>query len=131
MPTPGTHCIRTKVSHHIGICLTETFTQAMSLWQGVSLTQNSNHLRFVIVLDRAGYITPHVTGNNVTVVYTASDKADIPEGVAADRVITYEADTLNIPHVPDFNSLSLEKKIQKYSSMPIIQKMINILEGDV
>lgn len=95
------------------------------------IMQNSNHLRFIIVLDRAGYITPHVTGNNVTVVYTASDKADIPEGVDADKVITYEADTLNIPYVPDFNSLSLEKKIQKYSSMPIIQKMINILEGDV
>lgn len=98
------------------------------------ILQDSSHVQYLIVLDRGGYMTPHIEGGNVSVVYTASDMKDVPENIHKDSVISYEEDTLNIPYIEDFDKLSPEAKIQKYSSMKVIQRLINILEevsGDV
>lgn len=87
---------------------------------------NSNHINYLIVLDRGGYTVPHIEGKNVSVVYTASDLSDLPENY--DLAITYSDDTLFIPYVEDFDDMSPEKKLQVYSSMPIVQKLTSLLE---
>lgn len=92
---------------------------------------NSNHVHYLIILDRGGYMVPHVEGSNVTYVYTASDTKDVDESVQKDKLISYSTDTLNIPYIEGFEELSLEERIQKYSSMPVIKAMINILEEDL
>lgn len=91
---------------------------------------NSNHVHYLIVVDRGGYMVPHVEGNNVSVVYTASDLKDVNEEVPKSKLISYSEDTLNIPYIDGFEDLSLEERIQKYSSMPVIKTLINILEED-
>ena len=85
-------------------------------------------MQYLIVLDRGGYSVPHIEGGNVSVVYTASDLKDVPTDVPKDLVVSYSEDTLNIPYIEDFDSLSAEDKIQKYSSMKVLQKFIDILE---
>lgn len=87
---------------------------------------NSNHINYLIVLDRGGYSVPHIEGKNVSVVYCASDKKDLPENCA--NAITYSDETMYIPYVEGFDEMSPEKKLQIYSSMPIVQKLTNLLE---
>lgn len=91
--------------------------------------QNSNHLHYLVILDRGGYMTPHVKGHNVTTIYTAADINDVPDDM--EQVISYCEDTLNIPYIEDFEELSPEEKIQKYSSMPILQTLVNTLEEEL
>lgn len=92
---------------------------------------NSNHVHYLIVVDRGGYMINHVTGRNVATVYTASTISDIKENVPKDRIISYEESTLNIPYIDGFNELSAEDKIHKYSSMPIMKALIDILEEEI
>lgn len=87
---------------------------------------NSNHINFLIVLDRGGYMTPHIEGNNVSYVYCASDVKDLPKDYK--DAITYSDETMYIPYVEGFESMSPEKKLQVYSSMPIIQRLTSLLE---
>lgn len=93
--------------------------------------QNANHLHYLIILDRGGYMEPHVTGTNVSTVYTVADIKDLPENIDRKDVISYEADTLNIPFIDDFEEISPEERIQKYSSMPILQTLVNKLEEEL
>ena len=93
-----------------------------------AILQNANRVNYMIILDRGGYLVPHVKGDNVSCVYTASDIMDVPRDIPDDRVITYNEETLNIPYIPDFDSLSPEDKIQKYSSMPTVKTLIQLLE---
>ena len=87
---------------------------------------NSNHINYLIVLDRGGYMTPHIEGSNVSVVYCASDIRDLPEQYT--DAITYSDSTLYIPYVEDFADMSPEKKLQIYSSMPVVQRLSNLLD---
>ncbi len=91
------------------------------------ILQNANRVNYMIVLDRGGYSVPHITGNNVSVVYTVSDINDI-ESVPYDNVLSYSEATLNIPYIPDFENLSPESRIQKYSTMAVTKRFINLLE---
>lgn len=93
------------------------------------ILQNANHVNYLIVLDRGGYRVPHIEGGNVDVVYTASDLKDVNDDIDRKRVISYSESTLNIPYIEDFNDLSPESKIQKYSSMEVIKTLIELLEG--
>lgn len=92
------------------------------------ILQDSNHVNYLLVLDRGGYQVPHIQGDNVTTVYTVSDLKDVPAGIPNDRVIAYSKDTLNIPYITDFDELSLEERIQKYSSTKVVKELINLLE---
>ena len=92
------------------------------------ILQNSNHVHYLIVLDRGGYRTPHITGSNVSTIYLASDTKDVPDNIPSNSVITYDASALNIPYIDNFEALSIEDKIQKYSSMPVVKELIKILE---
>lgn len=92
------------------------------------ILRDSNHVHYLVILDRGGYRVPHVQGGNVSVVYTVSDMKDAPDKVSPDNVISYSEDTLNIPYVEGFEELSPEEKIKIYSSMDVTKKLINILE---
>lgn len=93
--------------------------------------QNSNHLHYLVVLDRGGYMEPHVSGQNVSTLYTVADIKDLSESIGKSDVISYYEDTLNIPYVDGFDELSPEEKIQRYSSMPIMQTLVNKLEEEL
>lgn len=90
--------------------------------------QNASHMQYLIVLDRGGYAVPHIEGNNVLYVYTASDLSDVPSDVPYDRVLSYSEETMYIPHVVGFDELSLEEKIKHYSSFDVTKKLIDLLE---
>lgn len=94
------------------------------------ILQNSNHIHFLIILDRSGCNAPFVSGSNVTTIYTVSDLTDA-EHVNSPYIISYDANTLNIPYIDNFNSLSIEEKIQKYSTMPIMKTLLDLLENRV
>lgn len=91
--------------------------------------QNSNHLHYLVILDRGGYMTPHLDSSNVTTMYTVASMEDAPEGAC--NIISYSEDTLNIPFIEDFEELSPEEKIQKYSSMKILQTLVDALEEEL
>lgn len=90
---------------------------------------NPNRVGFLVILDRGGYAVPHVTGSNVTTIYTVSDMKDCPEDLDRSRVISYSPDTMYIPLIEDYESLCLEERIQKYSSMSVMHELIQYMEG--
>lgn len=92
------------------------------------ILKNPNHVNYLIVIDRGGYMMPHINCDNVTTIYMASDVKDLPDGVNMDHCITYSSKTLDIPFIPDFDTLSLEDRIKKYSSMDVTKKLIDYLE---
>lgn len=92
------------------------------------ILQNPSHVNYLIVLDRGGYKSPHIEGSNVDYVYTVSDLKDVPENIDMSKVISYSPTTLNIPFIPDFDKLSPEEKVTKYSTMPVTKHLINLLE---
>lgn len=98
------------------------------LMQDIAL--NSNHIQYLLVLDRGGMNCVHMHSPNVETFYMASDMSDITFNIDKNHVISYEADTLHIPFIKGFNDLSLEERIQKYSSTKIIQTLIDSLEEE-
>lgn len=92
------------------------------------ILQDSNHVNYLIILDRGGYKVPHVSSGNVSTIYTVSDLKDLPNNVKQSDVISYEATTMNIPYIEGFEELSPEERIKIYSSMDVVKKLINILE---
>ena len=92
------------------------------------ILQNPNHVNYLLVLDRAGYTYPHIDCQNTTVIYTASDVKDVDAKIMRDKVISYSDETLYIPYIEDFDNLSPEEKIQKYSSMNVTKELIKCLE---
>lgn len=92
------------------------------------ILKNASNIRYLIILDRAGGYSIHVHGDNVETLYCVSDVKDLGGFNYMDRVISYSPDTLNIPHIPDFDSLTNKKKIVSYSSMPITKAVIELME---
>lgn len=89
--------------------------------------QNAANNNYLIILDRSGYHVPHVYGNGVEVIYTVSDLKDATD-IPKDRIISYSGETLNIPHITNFDTLTPEDKIQKYSSMSITKSILELIE---
>lgn len=92
------------------------------------ILQNASHVNFLIILDRAGYMTPHVSNGNVSTVYTVSDLKDLPSNIKYKDVISYSPETMFIPYIENFNKLSPEERVTKYSSMDVTKHLINLLE---
>lgn len=93
------------------------------------ILHNPSNISVLIVLDRAGFISPHIKGSNIEYFYTASDKDDIPKNVPSERIISYNDDTLFIPMIEGYAELDDGERISKYSSLEIIKKIISIVEG--
>lgn len=92
------------------------------------ILKNPSHISILIVLDRAGYETPHVLGNNVEYFYLASDLKDVPKGVPKSRVISYSQDTLFIKYIKDFNKLDHSQRISEYSSSKLMKSIFKLIE---
>lgn len=93
------------------------------------ILQNPSNISILIVLDRAGFMSPHIKGKNIEYFYIASDRNDIPENVPNSRIISYKDDTLFIPMVEGFDMLDAGERISKYSSMGIIKSIVSLVEG--
>jgi hypothetical protein len=96
------------------------------------ILKNASNISFLIVVDRAGYSEPHITGDNVEYMFTASDLHDVPDNISKTRVISYDKDTLSIPYVDNFELLDSSQKMALYSSFPITKSIIQLLsvEGE-
>lgn len=92
------------------------------------ILKNASNISILIVLDRAGYSVPHISGENVEVLYTVSDLNDIPAGIPLGRVISYSDTTQFIKYVKGFNDLDASARISEYSSMSIVKNIIKLLE---
>lgn len=92
------------------------------------ILKDGNHSSYLIILDRSCCDDYFLEGRNVSYAAIASDIFDAPKNLESKSIISYEQGTLNIPHIADFASLSPELKIQAYSSMEIILKLIEMLE---
>ena len=92
------------------------------------ILKNSSNIRYLIVLDRAGGSQIHIHGDNVETFYCVSDDKDMAEFEDKSRIISYSTQTSNIPHVVGFDSKTNEEKMGAYSSMPLMQKVIDIME---
>lgn len=92
------------------------------------ILRNPSNVEFLIVLDRGGMGFTHIIGDDVEYVYTMSDPVDNYDDLPPSRIISYFHDTLHIPYIEDFDRLSSEMKMQKYSSMHVIKFLIDLLE---
>lgn len=93
------------------------------------ILQNPSNISILIVLDRAGFISPHIRGKNIEYFYTASDRSDIPDNVPNSRIISYKDDTLFIPMIDGYDKLDNGQRISKYSSLEIVKNIISMVEG--
>lgn len=93
------------------------------------ILQNPSNISILIVLDRAGFISPHIRGKNIEYFYTASDRSDIPDNVPNSRIISYKDDTLFIPMIEGYDKLDNGQRISKYSSLEIVKNIISMVEG--
>jgi hypothetical protein len=96
------------------------------------IMNNPSNISIIIILDRGGYSIPHLIGDNVEYLFTVSDLSDLKyleTHVPLSRIISYKEDTLYIPHIKDFNKLSINQQVQKYSSLKIMKQIISLIEG--
>lgn len=96
------------------------------------IMNNPSNISIIIILDRGGYSIPHLIGDNVEYLFTVSDLSDLKyleTHVPLSRIISYKEDTLNIPYIKDFNKLSINQQVQKYSSLKIMKQIISLVEG--
>lgn len=92
------------------------------------ILKNPSNVEYLIVLDRGGFDVPHILGDHVEYMYTMSDVVDNYDGIDNKRIISYSHDTLYIPYIEWFETLSTEEKMRKYSSMEIMHHLVELLE---
>ena len=90
--------------------------------------KNSSNISILIVLDRAGYSVPHISGPNVEVLYTVSDIKDAPVEIPLGRLISYDESTQFIKYIKDFDKMDTSARISAYSSMGIVKNIVELLE---
>lgn len=90
--------------------------------------RNASHISILIVLDRGGYAVPHISGDNVEMIYTVSDLKDKPDYIPNGRVISYDESTLFIKYIKDFEQMDTSARIAAYSSMTITKQLVELLE---
>lgn len=94
-----------------------------------SVLRNPSSVSLLIVLDRGGYVIPHIEGDNVEYFYTVSDLKDALPNIPKSHIISYSADTLNIPVIDNFDKLDSSVKLERYSSLPIVKKLIDVIRS--
>jgi hypothetical protein len=92
------------------------------------ILRNPSSVEFLVVLDRGGFKIPHVYGVNVEIIFTMSDLKDNYDDIVHSRIISYSPQTLNVPHIARFEELSAEERISKYSSMPTVKALLELIE---
>ncbi|MDR1523197.1 MAG: hypothetical protein LBS29_04535 [Endomicrobium sp.] len=89
---------------------------------------NASSVEYLIILDRCHLEQQFVTGDNVEVITTMSDVNDNYDNIKLSRIISYEYSTLTIQFIKDFKDLGIEEKMIKYSSMPIMKSLLDLIE---
>lgn len=99
--------------------------------QGIMRTvlKNPSNAAYLIVLDRSGFDKPFLRGDKVKVIYTASELSDVRAGIVESDIISYSKKTMNIPYIENFDKLTPEGRIAKYSDTEILGQIISILES--
>lgn len=92
------------------------------------ILKNPSNVEYLIILDRCGMGISHVLGDDVEYVYTMSDPCDNYDNLPPSRIISYFHETLHIPHINDFDDLSAEDKMMRYSNMQVTKFLISLLE---
>lgn len=92
------------------------------------IMRNPSNVSILLVLDRGGYGSPHLFGDNVQYLFTASNTSDVDSDVPPSRIISYKDNNLFIPYIKGFDELSSSEKIHKYSSLKIMRQLITLLE---
>lgn len=95
------------------------------------ILRNASNVSFLIILDRAGYSEPHVTGDNVEYLFTVSDLKDCPGEIDRMRTISYSPDTLSIPFIDGFGKMDSSQQMSAYSSFPIMKSIIDLINSGV
>lgn len=93
------------------------------------ILKNPSNISILIILDRGGYTSPHISGDNVEYFYLASDVKDVSGNVPLARIISYGKETLYIPYIEHFEDLDKSERMAKYSSLDIMKKIISLIEG--
>ena len=93
------------------------------------ILKNPSNISILIILDRGGYTSPHISGENVEYFYLASDVKDVSGNVPPARIISYGKETLYIPYIEHFEDLDKSERMAKYSSLDIMKKIISLIEG--
>ncbi len=93
------------------------------------ILRNPSSVSILIVLDRGGYFSPHIKGENVEYFYTVSDLKDINPSVPKSRIISYDSETLFIPLIEGFGDLDEGERIARYSSTEIVKRIVTLVEG--
>lgn len=91
---------------------------------------NTGRVPYLIILDRSKRREPVVKGDKVEMIYTVSDIEDLEEELEADRVISYDEQTQNIGYIEGFEDMSFRDKVKKYSSMKVVQYIMDLLEKE-
>lgn len=94
------------------------------------ILRNASNVSFLLVLDRAGYSEPHITGKNVEYLFTVSDLKDCPSDIDRMRTISYSSETLSIPHIDKFGALDSSQQMSDYSSFPITKSIVDLLNSE-
>ena len=89
---------------------------------------NPAGIPYLIILDRTGSLYPFLRGNNVETIYTVSTLKDVPFELKRGDCISYHKDTLHIKHIENFDKLTVEEKLAKYSEMHIITSLVDRME---
>lgn len=92
------------------------------------ILKNSSNVSILIVLDRGGYVAPHLTGKNVEYFFIASDPEDVSEKIPDARIISYTEKNLFIPYIDGFDEMDKSERLTKYSSIEIMSKIISLIE---
>lgn len=92
------------------------------------ILRNPSNVEYLIILDRCGMGVPHVLGEGVEYIYTMSDPRDNYDNIDPRRIISYFHETLHIPYIENWDELSVEDRMSRYSSMRITKNLIDILE---
>ena len=98
-----------------------------------NILQNANHVHYLVILVRSMCDKVFLTANNMVTVYTASDRSDLlklykKKDLDHDHIISYDGDTLYIPYIESFQKDTVEERIKKYTSMDIMQKLLEFIE---
>lgn len=93
-----------------------------------NILKNPEKAEYLIVLDRSGFESAFITGNKVELLYTASEAADVQDHEAQKPLISYGPPHLYIPFIKNFKELDSEEQANKYYSMEITKRILELLE---
>lgn len=120
--------------NHLNMCVGDVFKEDIftaGYQENVTkdILKNPSRYPYLIILDRSGWDKPFVRGKNVETYYTISDLKDAQGFESFNRILSYNKNTLHVNHIEDFDEMPPQEKMKRYSSMEIMHKTIDLLEG--